>query len=214
MVIEFYCSQCRNRLRVADSVAGQQAQCPVCGTIVTVPGITVAGQMPDAAENIRPEPRVSGEGSTPIPPVPPAVMGRPTTGFGGGAPPPAYGPQPTDYNPYATPQYSGQPAVRTGERREEGWGVAALILGLFGLLAWCCPIIGVLVGFLAVVFGIIALVRGGVALGVIGIILGVICLALSVINAILGVATMADPTADFAACLQGQINRGWSLFFK
>jgi len=187
----------------------------VCGTIVAVPGATVAGQMPDAAEALSPEHRVSDLGPASVPPTPPGVVGRPTATFGGSAPPTAYGPQPAGYNPYASPQAFGEPGVRAGDRREEGWGIAAVILGVFGLLAWCCPIVGFLVGILAVVFGVMALGRGGVALGIIGIILGVICLILSILNAILGMAMMmADPTADFAASLQWPMNKGWSLFFK
>jgi hypothetical protein len=80
------------------------------------------------------------------------------------------------------------------QRREESWGVASLILGLFGLLAWCCPLIGIVVGILAIIFGIMAIARGGTALGIIGILLGALCLILSIINSILGMAMMmADP---------------------
>jgi hypothetical protein len=39
MPIEFTCS-CGRRLRVSDEAAGQEHQCPACGRMVVVPGIT------------------------------------------------------------------------------------------------------------------------------------------------------------------------------
>ncbi|MEN6450095.1 MAG: hypothetical protein ABFC96_06365 [Thermoguttaceae bacterium] len=40
MPIEFRCTRCGKLLRTGDGTAGRQAQCPVCGTIGTVPGGT------------------------------------------------------------------------------------------------------------------------------------------------------------------------------
>jgi len=65
--------------------------------------------------------------------------------------------------------------------------VAALVLGLFGLIAWCCPLIGFPVGLLALIFGIIGAGRGGRGMAAAGIILGIITLVLSGINAFLGI---------------------------
>lgn len=184
MPIEFFCSQCRNRLRVEDSVAGRQAQCPVCGAIVVVPPAGVAGQPPYATGAVGAGTSTLGEGASPIPPIPPEAT----------ALPPGYGPQPVWYNTHSAPQYSATPGSASAQTREEGWGVASLVLGLFGLLAWCCPLIGIVVGILAVIFGIIALGKGGTGLGIIGIILGALCLVLSIISMIVGMAMMlAEP---------------------
>lgn len=72
-------------------------------------------------------------------------------------------------------------------------------MGLFGLSAWCCPSIGIVVGILAIIFGIMAIARGGTALGIIGIMLGALCLILSIIGIIVRMAMMmADPA--FAWC--------------
>ena len=88
------------------------------------------------------------------------------------------------------PQHYGEVVGRSAEKREEGWGGAALVLGLFGLIAWCCPIIGVVIGGLALVFGIVSLGKGGGPMAIIGLILGIICLVLSIFNALLGMALM------------------------
>ncbi len=198
MAIEFYCSQCRNRLRVDDSAAGQQAQCPVCKAITTVPAVRVTGQ---AAEG-----HIPGIGPTAVPPMPTGMTGGHTPG------PREPGPQAAGYHPYATPQYYGEPVARSTEKSAEGWGVTALILGLFGLIAWCCPIIGIIIGILAVIFGILSLGKGGGTQAIIGLILGIICLALSILNALLGMAMMmADASADFAHYSATAIQMAWCL---
>jgi len=198
MPIEFYCSQCRNRLRVADSAAGKEAQCPVCGAIVAVPATGAAGYPPYTPGAVGPKTSASGEGIAPVPPMPPEALARPVPPGNAPGPPPGVGPQPAWYGAQFTP-YSATPVTSSEQGRQEGWGVASLILGLFGLLAWCCPLIGIVVGILAIIFGIMAIARGATALGIIGIILGALCLILSIINVIVGMAMMmAEPA--FAWC--------------
>lgn len=183
MAIEFYCSQCRNRLRVDDSAAGRQARCPVCNAIMIVPAVGVIQEPPGAVRSEF-EGYIPSVGPTPVSPPPPGTMGGTTLGSG------RPGPEPATYQPHVTPQHYGEVVGRSAEKREEGWGGAALVLGLFGLIAWCCPIIGVVIGGLALVFGIVSLGKGGGPMAIIGLILGIICLVLSIFNALLGMALM------------------------
>jgi len=48
MPIEFRCTSCGKLLRTADETAGREAQCPACGTVMSVPE-TVEAAAPEAA---------------------------------------------------------------------------------------------------------------------------------------------------------------------
>jgi len=121
MPIEFYCSQCRNRLRVADSAAGKEAQCPVCGAIVAVPA-GAAGYPPYTPGAVGPKTSASGEGIAPVPPIPPEALARPVPPGNAPGPPPGVGPQPAWYGAQFTP-YSATPVTSSEQGRQESWGV-------------------------------------------------------------------------------------------
>lgn len=193
MPVEFCCPQCGNRLRVGDAFAGQQAQCPVCAAIVAVP-LTGATGYPAHSQGRGFGAEAHASDSVVPPNLPPGGASPQPTGPGK-SPPPGFGPQPTSYPGYSTPPFVATPVLTVQQKREEGWGIAAFILGAFGLIAWCCPVLGFLVGILAIVFGGISVSKGGVTRGIIGIILGVICLVLSLVHLLIGAAIMsADPT--------------------
>ena len=66
--------------------------------------------------------------------------------------------------------------------RKPGFGVAALVLGIVGVLAWIIPITGLPVGIIALVLGIIGLKKSSKGMSIVGIVLGIICLVLTIIN--------------------------------
>lgn len=198
MPIEFLCPQCGSHLRVPFSAAGKKAQCPQCGAITPVPARSEVGApprvppqeprseepvAPPAGENVRPEDNLGkgafsggenlGSDQQVFPEAAPSaipitpVMQSPYPGY----PPPGYHP----------------PSTVPPRMEDTGMSVAALVLGLFGLIAWCCPVIGFPVGLLALIFGIIGAGRGGRGMAAAGIVLGVIVLVLSGINAFLGI---------------------------
>ncbi len=70
--------------------------------------------------------------------------------------------------------------------RKPGFGIAAFVLGIVGLLAWIIPIIGLPVGVIALVLGIIGLKKNSRGMSITGIILGSICLVLTIINSAMG----------------------------
>ena len=70
--------------------------------------------------------------------------------------------------------------------RKPGFGVAALVLGIVGVLAWIIPIIGLPVGIIALVLGIIGLKKSSKGMSIVGIVLGIICLVLTIINSAIG----------------------------
>jgi DNA-directed RNA polymerase subunit RPC12/RpoP len=63
MAIQFQCSGCSQPIEVDDDFAGQQATCPYCRHVVTVPDASTYG--PDQAVEARPA------GDEPTPPAPP-----------------------------------------------------------------------------------------------------------------------------------------------
>lgn len=189
MPIEFYCPNCRSRLRVPLSSAGKKAQCPQCSTITTVP---IRSEAPSAetAGPVRyePEPQTPGYGADQPPtagfaPIPPA---QPAPG------------QPVVIAPQMLTGYPGQPGYAPPAPKKSGNGMstAALVLGLIGLVGWCCPFVGIILGILAVIFGIIGAARGGGGMAIGGIVLGVIVILLSIVNAVLGVMISLLP-AEF-----------------
>ena len=123
---------------------------------------------------------------------------------GSGAPGSPYGGQP------APGGYGGPPPFGTPPARppRNGLGVAALVLGVLGLLTWFF-VVGGLFGLVAVVLGALGRGRakrgeatnGGVALA--GIITGAIAVALSVLVAV-GFASLfrSGGVQDFAECVQ------------
>ena len=70
--------------------------------------------------------------------------------------------------------------------RKAGLGVAALVLGIIGVLAWIIPIIGLPVGIVALVLGIVGIKNSRKGMSIAGIVLGVICLVLTIINGTIG----------------------------
>ena len=70
--------------------------------------------------------------------------------------------------------------------RKPGFGVAALVLGIVGVLAWIIPITGLPVGIIALVLGIIGLKKSSKGMSIVGIVLGIICLVLTIINSAIG----------------------------
>ncbi|MCU1595180.1 MAG: hypothetical protein JWO12_2572 [Frankiales bacterium] len=134
----------------------------------------------------------SGE---PQPPTQPPVYGTPS-------PPPPYG-APQDYAPpqYGAPQYGGPVS---GPPRN-GFGVAALVLGILALVLCFTIFGGIVLGILALVFGVLGRRRakngeatnGGMALA------GAICGGLGMLASI-GILVFAltnDSTRNYLDCL-------------
>lgn len=72
------------------------------------------------------------------------------------------------------------------EPYKAGVGIAALVLGLIGVIAWIIPIIGLPIGITALVLGIIGLGKSKAGMPIAGMVLGVICLVLTIINGAIG----------------------------
>lgn len=66
-------------------------------------------------------------------------------------------------------------------------GIAALILGLIGIVAWLIPFFGFPFNILAIIFGAVGRNSSNPGMAKAGLILGIIGLVLTIINAILGV---------------------------
>ena len=112
----------------------------------------------------------------------------------------AYGQEPYGQQAYGQQGYGGQPygAGPTGPKRN-GLGVAALVLGILGLLGAIAVVPGVLLGVLAVVFGVIGRTRakrgeatnGGLAVA--GVVLGVLALLASAVLGFAGFSLLRTP---------------------
>lgn len=207
MPIEFHCPQCAKRLRTPDSAAGKSAKCPSCGTVVPIPQKSESQQPPVGPA---PPPPPFGQGQTeddygvqddyPLR----QETSQPPFGAGGQSPSggeaPAF-PQwpgmqpeqgsPAGPNPYQAPQTTqphsfNQPRERATTGRESQ-AIAGLVLGIIGLIGWCCPIIGFILGALAITFGVQGRSSENAGMATVGIVLGIITLVLSLINAIAGV---------------------------
>ena len=140
----------------------------------------------------------------------------PPQGYGGYPPPPegygAYPSPPEGYGGYPPPPppYSGYPAPAVGLRN--GFGVAALILGLLSLPAIFTVVGGLILGVAAIVLGILGRNRakkgeannGGIAIA--GIVLGALGVLLSVVMGVLfaiGAATfMKFGGRDYIDCME------------
>jgi hypothetical protein len=122
MPIDFFCTQCGKRLRVADEYAGRNAQCPSCAALLTVP-----------AQN--PALPVSNPAAPAAGQAPQAWSGPPSLN--------------TPENPYAASQVTGLATnqvlagqiVPTVVSMEHIWGTAWRI---FSARMWVCVLVGVI----------------------------------------------------------------------
>lgn len=91
-----------------------------------------------------------------------------------------------------------QPVSNETPKQESlGLGIAALVLGIVGLLAWIIPIIGLPVGVVALILGIMGLMKSNKGMSIAGIVLGIICLVLTIINGAIGAYQGFHGTAWF-----------------
>jgi hypothetical protein len=88
----------------------------------------------------------------------------------------------TPPNPYASPYQTGGPV----SRGSSGAAIAALVIGLTGLVLWLCPLLGLGAGIVAVVFGVVGRKSPSRGMAIAGIVLGVIAILLSIGNGVLG----------------------------
>lgn len=124
--------------------------------------------------------------ATPDPaPPPPAAAGPP--------PPPAPAPQ------WATPM-SAAPAAP----RSNGMAVAALVLGIVGLMTFWTVWLGAILGILAIVFGIVGMNRAkqgapNKGLAIAGLVLGILALGASLLwlAALVAIVDQADTSGIF-----------------
>lgn len=127
----------------------------------------------------------------------PGDYGSPPPGYGA----PAYGQQPA---PYGAPGgFGGHPAPRNG------FGIAALVLGILSIPAGFTVVFGILLGVLAIIFGALGRGRakkglasnGGMALT--GLILGVVGLLISIaVAAAFGAVLGKADFGGYADCLE------------
>ncbi|MFI8205345.1 DUF4190 domain-containing protein [Streptomyces sp. CNH189] len=101
-----------------------------------------------------------------------------------------------------------QQAVGAGERRN-GFGIAALVLGIVGALLFWTAIGGIALGVLALIFGVLGFRRSrrGVAtngtMSVIGAVLGGLTLVVSSVLLAMGVAVInSDEFKDYQDCIE------------
>jgi hypothetical protein len=87
-------------------------------------------------------------------------------------------------NPYQSPSPLGTAPP------SESKAVVALILGLTGMILWCCPLVGLPVTLCGLVFGFRSLHGENAPMAVAAIILSSIGLLLTILNAIAGVLMM------------------------
>ncbi|CAL9319742.1 DUF4190 domain-containing protein [Streptomyces sp. R02] len=112
-----------------------------------------------------------------------------------------------DRTGYGQPTGHAGPAG-TGERRN-GFGIAALVLGIVGALLFWTAIGGIVLGLLAVIFGVLGFrrARRGAAtngtMAVIGAVLGALALVVSSVLLALGVAVVnSDEFKDYQDCVE------------
>ncbi|MFC9111917.1 MULTISPECIES: DUF4190 domain-containing protein [Streptomyces] len=101
-----------------------------------------------------------------------------------------------------------QQAVGSGERRN-GFGIAALVLGIVGALLFWTAIGGIVLGVLALIFGVLGFRRSrrGVAtngtMSVIGAVLGALALVVSSVLLAMGVAVInSDEFKNYQDCIE------------
>ncbi|WP_225625376.1 DUF4190 domain-containing protein [Streptomyces werraensis] len=108
---------------------------------------------------------------------------------------------------HGQPMGHGQPAG-TGERRN-GFGIAALVLGIAAVLLFWTAFGGIVLGLLAVIFGVLGFRRGrrGVAtngtMAIIGAVLGALALVVSSVLLAMGVAVInSDEFKSYQDCIE------------
>jgi len=172
MSIEFRCRNCNRLLRTEDGTAGQTARCPDCDALTVIPA---PGEPPPPAHEAGPN---AAEPGWQIPPPPPPKGVRAEPFYSG---PGMSG----EANPYQTPTQYGTPGY--GLRpRSDGRATASLVLGIIGLLLWCCPLAGVPLCAVGLALGVIAAKSESRSVAVAGIVLNSIGLVLSLINGLIG----------------------------
>ncbi len=79
------------------------------------------------------------------------------------------------------------------EPEKKGFAIAALVLGIVGLIAWCLPILGYPVGIVGIIMGIVGLQKTSKkGMCIAGIIMSAVCLIASLVNSIAGVMLMSQ----------------------
>lgn len=73
------------------------------------------------------------------------------------------------------------------EETKKGFGIAALILGIVSLIAWCLPFLGYPVAIAGLVLGIIGIKKSVKGMSVAGVVMSSIGLIITIINSIAGV---------------------------
>lgn len=106
-------------------------------------------------------------------------------------------------------QHPGQPVAAVAGRARNGFGVTAVVLGLFALLLAWTVIGGIVLGILAVIFGVLGRRRvgrgeatnGGVSVA--GIVLGGIGLVIAIVLLALALSVLNTPAGrGYRDCLQ------------
>jgi hypothetical protein len=116
---------------------------------------------------------------------------------------------PSTMNPYASPQASGgnyssqYPAAAGG-----GKAVAALVLGIIGMVAWCIPLIGFPVNIVGLVLGCRSTQSPNRGMAIAGIVLCSIGLLFSALNAAAGVYLVLQQQQPMQIRQPGQPRRG------
>ena len=89
------------------------------------------------------------------------------------------------YSPYQSP--GDMPPLQPPVPPGGGKAMASFILGLIGLVAWCCPLLGIAIGGAGLVCGFMDLSSHKRGLAIAGIVLSGLCLLASLANAAVGV---------------------------
>jgi hypothetical protein len=86
-------------------------------------------------------------------------------------------------NPFESPsEFSGQPMGAKPPAQGNGLAIAGFVLGLVGLAAWCCPIVGLGTSITGLVLSAKGLPSGQRGLAIAGLILNSLVLVLSLGN--------------------------------
>ncbi len=88
-------------------------------------------------------------------------------------------------NPYSSPANANAPTPAPPQ--DGGKALAAFILGLIGLLAWCLPIVGLPLSITGLILGLIDINSSRRGMAIAGVVLSALCLLLSIANAAAGV---------------------------
>ncbi len=129
-------------------------------------------------------------GQNPPPPAPPSAP-PPQPAPPAYAPPQA--PAPGQYLP--APQAPAPQFAQPQSRGGEGQAIAALVIGIVGLLTWCLPILGVPLAIIGIVLGVMGMKSSKRTLAIIGLVLCALSLLAGIVNGVLGaVLAVSDPT--------------------